>query len=1359
MSFIFIYVTHFCLLGVFLWSGINGSALKYLETSKGVPCQEIFKNYYLPCICSFDVENSSAINCNGITFLREFPILPHRQKIHSFSQSGSGLQSLEAQLFTASSIPLRMLDFSNNLLRRITERTFDGIEGTLKELNLQNNKLGDQLNSVFSSNEFHKLSSLEKLDLSRNEIKEFQSGIFSGLDNLQELVLEGNRITTIPRSAIHGLQSLISLHLQSNYILEIGVHSFPNLTKLQFLNLSSNDIIAVQSDALSALPSLKTLILTNNQIKFLGSSFLNGLQHLESLDISQNLLEDLVLDTTDLPIKKLVLHSNKIRTLRNILLNKFSSLEYLDVRRNRIFEISPNAFSSMKSLKELHLDTNAVRKVTNISFIGLDNLSDLTLNDNRILAFPTEALSSLKSLKKLNLDYNRIAAISREILAPIKLNKELSLAFNLISEIPDETFMEFQYLELLNLHGNKITDFSQRKTGGLENSLLFLDIGYNEITELPKLHFSNLLILSAAKNKISHIRAETLKSLTKLLYLNVSYNMVKDFSPDLFLPLTNMERLDLQHNLLKSVPMAAFQNLSILEINLKANQIQELQENTFVNLQRLKSLDLSLNKIGNIAGKSFSNTPNIEYLNLMENELTVFRGDEFSSKTKIKSLTLSRNKIAFLYSESFALHPRIRYLDLSFNVLTFFPYETINSLTDLIHINMEGNKLHTIGDGYLSNLPYLREIDLQNNLISKIGEYAFSNSSNLKTINLQNNSISSIAENTFNDLNHLELDLSSNNLSFLHGNIFSRAKGLKLEKIDLSRNKFSDFPNEALKKQYSFLEQVNISHNNIRQLPSNADVLVNVKELDVSYNPLSADAHHVLFSEPKSVRNLFVEGVGISNLPTIEYPFLKQLNLKGNKLSEMKANIFERATMLSNLDLSENHISDFNADLLPALSKLSYLQDVDISSNPIRVISQNAFSHFPHMRNLKIKNLQYLSQMSCDSFDDLPRLRRLHVYGFSPSLQINVKQCLQNLTGLEMLGIEIKDLLLKDQLQSIFSPKLDTLLITGSLLRAVSSSAFAGMLSPTIHLQLMDTSIAAFSDKLFLPLPLSSQIEFSVPHNKIEKLSHELLAVLDNKQINIIISGIELNPINCNCHINAFWSWLQDKMNSSFNRHFGLTSLLDVTCHEPATLKGKRIKDIKLSMLVCDSSTSTKVSATMEEMSTFQMPAMEREITTQRDLPFIIFEPPVTKKPSVPLSSIPATSNRSTLTKVDTMIIGIVAGVVAFVCILIIIICIIRLRRAHPLYTAGPLAGPLAFRAEGKCTCLKPPTNSCTCYPMYPMPYSGNGRPMLPLNSQQKMLPLPPPPPSAFMNSIGQSRRLRNTPYYVTYPESDTENK
>lgn len=1170
--------------------------------------------------------------------------------------------------------------------------------------------------------------------------------------------LENNFIITIPRSTLQTLKSLQSLHLQSNYILDIGVHSFPNLTNLRFLNLSSNDIVEVQSGAFESLSNLETLILSNNQIRTLDPGFLHDLTKLKKMDLSQNLLESLPLDINSLPsLKTLVLYSNKIRSLNYLPLNKFTSLEYLDLQRNRIYEIPSNGFANLKKLKELHLDINTIRKISNEMFLGLENLSDLTLNDNRLLAFPTEPLNVFKNLKKLNLDYNRIAAISREILSPANKNKELSLAFNLISEIPDGTFKEFKNLELLNLHGNKITNFSKKKTEGLEDSLLYLDIGYNEISELPQLQFSNLLILSVAKNKISQINKNHLTSLSKLIYLNVSYNLLTDFSSDLFKSLKNVKHLDLQHNLLTKIVSDAFNNLSVIEINLKDNHIKEIDMASFKDLLYLNSLDLSSNKIEKISVNAFDNVPNITNLNLKGNLLTVFRGDEISEETNLETLDLSYNKITYLYPKTFILHSKIKYLDLSFNELTFFPRETVNNLVFLTRINLSGNKLHSIGDGYFSNMPYLKRVDLQYNIITSVSEFAFQNSSNLRKIFLQNNQISSLRENTFVGLNRLELDISNNNISSFPNNIFSRARGLKLEKINAAGNNIKDFPNEALKKQYSFLEKVNISHNNIESLPSNADVLVNIKELDLSYNPLLPDAHYVLFGEPKSVRKLFVQGIGLSSLPIIECPFLRYLNLNDNKISKVNADVFDRSNMLINLDISHNMITNVDTNLLPAWMKLPYIQTIDLSGNPIRRISKSDFNRLLHLRQLKICNLKDLSEMNCDSLQVLPRLRKLRLHGFQYLQQFDVKQCLQNMTSLDLLEIEMKDLYLKDQLQAVFSPKLDSLSVSGRRLRSVSSSAFAGMLSPLIKIQITDTSIDTFTDKIFLPLPLSSKIEFNIPNNKVQRPTPEMLSILDNKQVDIIVHGIDKNPIKCDCYIQFLWHWLQDKENASFNRHQGYGMLSTLTCSEPNALQNRRIKDLKLSDLVCNESSTFRSLETTLDTSTIYTTLFLKETTMSQKHPFIIFEQPITKKPSVPISYNPAGETRSTLTKVDTMIIGIVAGVVAFVCILIIIICIIRLRRAHPLYTAGPLAGPLAFRAQGKCTCLKPPPNSCTCYPMYSLPYGG--RPPLPPNSMHKMLPSSMPPQPDFFSLPGQSGRLRNTPYYVTYPESDHENK
>lgn len=64
-------------------------------------------------------------------------------------------------------------------------RLLMGLQTTLQELRLADNLLGDNLNPIFSTSEFHGLGQLRLLDLSGNLIKGIEEGILKGCENLQ----------------------------------------------------------------------------------------------------------------------------------------------------------------------------------------------------------------------------------------------------------------------------------------------------------------------------------------------------------------------------------------------------------------------------------------------------------------------------------------------------------------------------------------------------------------------------------------------------------------------------------------------------------------------------------------------------------------------------------------------------------------------------------------------------------------------------------------------------------------------------------------------------------------------------------------------------------------------------------------------------------------------------------------------------------------------------------------------------------------------------------------------------------------------------------------------------------------------
>lgn len=81
-----------------------------------VSCEDVYRGsaHKLPCLCTRDDGEGSAINCDHVSFFGEFPALPFRQNIVAYTQRHAGIQTLEPQLFTASNIPLQRVDFSHN---------------------------------------------------------------------------------------------------------------------------------------------------------------------------------------------------------------------------------------------------------------------------------------------------------------------------------------------------------------------------------------------------------------------------------------------------------------------------------------------------------------------------------------------------------------------------------------------------------------------------------------------------------------------------------------------------------------------------------------------------------------------------------------------------------------------------------------------------------------------------------------------------------------------------------------------------------------------------------------------------------------------------------------------------------------------------------------------------------------------------------------------------------------------------------------------------------------------------------------------------------------------------------------------
>lgn len=1338
-----------------IYTGIIAIILNGKEVFGTLPCGEIHRDLSLPCRCDVRPTNlleqgiGVLMDCDQIVFPGEVPVLPHGAPIIGFSQRSSGHQTLPTQMFSRSELPIQKLDFSYNSLRRLTDRLFTSVADTLEELYLSDNLLGDNLNPIFSSSEFHGLDNLKVLDLSGNQIRGLEEGIFRGCINLQELRLDRNLLTSVPGQSLNGPRNLRSISLTENRIKVIKSGVFSSQRNLVRIKLDGNELGFIEGGAFAGLNKLREISLSVNRFSRFNSDVFTGVENLEKLDLSQNYFTEFPqIALKSIPhLKSLNLSSNLIRTLGNSNLDSLLYIETLDLSRNNIASIQPGTFLHLRKLKRLSLSVNSLRTIEDDAFEGLDNLEALSLEDNNVLLIPASALGRLPKLTHLNLSYNRISALSREILRSIggKL-VSFSLARNVIREIPAGAFQDLKHLKRLELNGNSIAKIDGETFVGLDENLEYLSLAQNKLSSLsgPPLALAKLTTLDLSENQIHDLPWTAFTLLPNLRYLNLSSNARLETLPStIFHSSAYLSSLDLSSCGVKNIhPELLLHSLNLKTLRLSANSLQNISESTFRSLYNLTYLDLSENKIATLRAGSLGHCPNLKVLLLNGNRLNAFKGEyfkigkgEFKNLTNLEILNISDNELSYLFPSSFKIHPKIKVIIANNNKFTFFPAELIANLQFLESIDLSNNQLKAIEDMDFSRLPRLRELILHNNEIESVSESAFHNSTQLQVLDLSKNKISRIGERTFEGLLRIEmLNLHDNLLSDLPETIFERSKLQMLENINLSKNKFVNPPLKSLQRQYFFLSSVDLSNNNIKEISPEDVTMVNIKKLDLSFNPLSKESVNNVLGEPKTVRELNLAGVNVKDISHLEMPFLNKLNLSHNIISKLDDKIFERSTLLEHLDISNNKITDFSNVLV--WKTLKALRHLDISGNLVNEVSAGQFDGLENLRVLNMQDFKNTMKIEKNAFKFLTSLKELRAYNYPRLGYLDVQGILQYLPTLELLDVELKDATItSEELTYVMHPRLQYLGLRGKQITSISTGAFAGLKSPKINLKLVNTSVTNLPQGLFFPLPRSSDITFDVAESKISSLSPQFLAMLEDHRKHLTLIGLDSNPIKCDCHTKPLKRWIMNNKNA------------EVICQNEDYLN-QSLRDIPEEDLSCDvkrvtETTTTSVKPTPIITKTF------RKSTTESDIIWSLS--PKNKKTTLKPPKIITSMNTTALNNDDMLIIGIVGGVVAFIIILVIVICIIRLRMINNQYQGGALASPMPYGPPNPCIYpVKPGHPNLYVTPTYAtLPHKVMNQSMEASSSSLKHYPTLRPPSQ--LQSYYQSTPQNQSAYYIPY--------
>ncbi|GBP47928.1 Chaoptin [Eumeta japonica] len=1258
-----------------------------------------------------------------------------RHRRHHTIHSGTSVEGLIVQvsqheIFSSFGLPLKELDFSHNSLRRLPDRLLAGVKGNITRLVLADNLLGDNLNPIFSTSELHNLPALEELDLSGNKIRGIEEGLLIGCDVLKIFRLDRNNMNSVPSSSLNGPTALKVISHRENRIATIRQASFTSQKSLEEIDLHGNLISAVEGGAFIALSRLGRLDLGRNRLSKFNSDVFQGIENLEKLDLSENFISDFptVALKSIASLKHLNLSSNMITSIESSQLSSLASLEVLDLSRNNLVKITPGTFVGLSELRYLDVGVNSLRTVEDDAFDGLTTLETLLLRDNNILLIPATALSRLPNLVSVHLGFNRVTALSNDILRAVSDRiASLVLSRNVIRELPPAAFDHFKSLNHLDLSGNLLNSISADVFTGLEQTLEFLSLSQNRILGFTgqQIQFLNLWFLDISDNQLTEIPANAFELLPNLSHLNMSRNHHITVLPkDIFQHNQALLVIDLSHAGLKTIAVNQFlRNPNLEQIYLANNLIQEISEATFKNLKNLTHLDLSYNNIANIKTPAFVNIMSIQYLSLKGNQLNAFKGEFFNTGTSLEVLDLSDNQISYLFPSSFKIHPRLREIILTNNKFNFFPSELISTLQYLEFIDLSGNELKNVDELDFARLPKLRTILLARNELETISEMAFHNSSQIQHLDFSDNRIDRLGDRLFEGLIRLEtLNLAGNLLSELPDNVFDRTKLHMLEKINLSNNLFEVAPLKSLQKQFFFVSSVDLSHNQITDIPPDDSVMVNIKKLDLSFNPLSEKTINSVLSEPKTVRDLNLAGTGIRIVSQLETPFLYRLNLSYNNITTLTAKSFIRTTLLESLDISHNKISGLTPNITVSWSTLKNLQCLNLSNNPISLIVEGSFEGLSALRVLDIADLEECTRIEKNAFKSLPNLVTLRAYGYPRLGYFDVQGALQHLLALEKLDVEVKETTIgADQLHSTLHPRLEELGIRGSRLKTVSSGVLAGLKAPAITVRFRNTSVTNLPPALLFPLPRSSQITIDIAGSQLGTLQPQLLVALDDRRADLSMFGLDTNPIRCDCNARALRRWLPN------------VGIEDVRCASPDHLAGFLLTEIGDDELSCDTRRRTTVTSSSTSASTSSTPRLIQRTSAEPDIIWSVApsheRPKVSGEPKgAPVVGVVSSGND------DNLIIGIVGGVVAFIAILIVAICIVRLKMTSTSYRGGPLANAPPTGASpvwgaawpGYAATLPPPSLSTATLPHKIQSGPGSVRYLAPPPPAPYFISLPP---------------------------------
>ena len=492
----------------------------------------------------------------------------------------------------------------------------------------------------------------------------------------------------------------------------------------------------------------------------------------------------------------------------------------------------------------------------------------------------------------------------------------------------------------LDLSRRRMTTLRTHDLEGLSH-LEYLDVGGNKLRELPEnifWHTPRLTELYLNDNNLAEITDSSLNGLHESLkFLSLEYNDLSNLTLEDF---PHLEELYADGN--KQIDQISFKHLPKLKrAFLKNNGLPDLDFG-ILTLPELEYADLSHNRLGNNAEK-LKDMANLKTAMLDDNMIHIFPSALLYSGIEVLSLNSNR-----FTTESILSHLSPHADDNKKSVKALLINHSLSSPPSLEVINKLAEHDANLFIPVCRRTPQVRDalVDLLKIPCKKITRKDLAR---VESLELQGKNITSLHFTDFDGLSNLkDLELDFNELRRIPANTFAFASNLK--SLTLDGNELLELNSSSLNGLQRTLEYLHVSHMK-REAPLilegltaleflNADQDGTTRKVSLKNLPVLKDLH--LYDN-----GLFDLDFGLSDLPRLEYlnlarnhlrqidelasvSTLREVLLYENKIETLPARLLSSG--LERIDLTNNDI-----DLLPEIpadKKLS-VKKLFLDKNPI----------------------------------------------------------------------------------------------------------------------------------------------------------------------------------------------------------------------------------------------------------------------------------------------------------------------------------------------------------------------------------------------------------------------------------------